>query len=346
MLKLSATRKRLFGFIIFGWVLLLISDRIGELRQYQGAFVAMYTLAIASIILLTGYSGQLSLGHSALMAVGAYAGALSVNNFKLHPVIALVMAALVAGIFGLFLGYAAARLSGPYLAGTTLALAVSLPTIANQFPVLGGEQGLAFDIGIAPTRLGEDFSQYQWFFWISCLSALIMIWFLVNLLNSRYGREFRALRDNPTAAQLAGINIGRQKALAFSLSAGIAGLAGTASAATSRCSVVDGDRPVCKCTYICSHKISHGQCPLAVGRCWCSRWHKACPGSNCLYVPDRSITCTCFSSKCACTWCRGAADRCSSDRTEGCIGKVISSIAAGTSIQSAYQVQDGIIWSP
>ncbi|MTA97079.1 MAG: branched-chain amino acid ABC transporter permease, partial [Actinobacteria bacterium] len=218
MLKLSAPRKRLFGFILLGWALLLISDRIGELRQYQGAFVAMYTLAIASIILLTGYSGQLSLGHSALMAVGAYAGALSVNNFKLHPVIALIMAALVAGIFGLLLGYAAARLSGPYLAGTTLALAVSLPTIANQFPVLGGEQGLAFDIGTAPTRLGEDFSQYQWFFWISCLSALIMIWFLVNLLNSRYGREFRALRDNPTAAQLAGINIGRQKALAFSLS--------------------------------------------------------------------------------------------------------------------------------
>ena len=226
MLKISATKKRLFGFIILGWVLLLISDRIGELRQYQGAFVAMYTLAIASIILLTGYSGQLSLGHGALMAVGAYAGALSVNNFKLHPVIALVMAALVAGIFGLFLGYAAARLSGPYLAGTTLALAVSLPTIANQFPVLGGEQGLAFDIGVAPARLGEDFSQYQWFFWISCLSALIMIWFLANLLNSRYGREFRALRDNPTAAQLAGINIGRQKAMAFSLSAGIAGLAG------------------------------------------------------------------------------------------------------------------------
>ena len=88
MSKISATKKRLFGFIIFGWVLLLISDRIGELRQYQGAFVAMYTLAIASIILLTGYSGQLSLGHGALMAVGAYAGALSVNNFKLHPVIA------------------------------------------------------------------------------------------------------------------------------------------------------------------------------------------------------------------------------------------------------------------
>jgi len=226
MLKFDTSRKRFLGFLILGWILLILSDRIGELRQYQGAFVAMYALAIASIILLTGYSGQLSLGHSALMAVGAYAGALSINNLKLHPAIALVIAALVAGLFGLLLGYAAARLSGPYLAGTTLALAVSLPTIANQFPILGGEQGLIFDIGIPPARLGEDFSLYQWFFWISSLSALIMIWLLVNLISTRYGREFRALRDNPIAAQLCGINIGRKKAVAFSLSAGIAGLAG------------------------------------------------------------------------------------------------------------------------
>jgi len=226
MHKISANRKRLFTFILLGWALLLIGDRIGELRQYQGAFVAMYALAIASIILLTGYSGQLSLGHSALMAVGAYAGALSINNLKFHPVIALIIAALVAGIFGLILGIAAARLSGPYLAGTTLALAVSLPTIANQFTILGGEQGILFDIGTPPARFGEDFSQYKWFFWISSLAALIMIWLLSNLVHSKYGRVFRALRDNQTAAQLSGINVGRQKAVAFAISSGVAGLAG------------------------------------------------------------------------------------------------------------------------
>ena len=226
MHKISANRKRLLTFILLGWALLLIGDRIGELRQYQGAFVAMYALAIASIILLTGYSGQLSLGHSALMAVGAYAGALSINNLKFHPVIALIIAALVAGIFGLILGIAAARLSGPYLAGTTLALAISLPTIANQFTILGGEQGILFDIGAPPARFGEEFSQYKWFFWISSLAALIMIWMISNLMHSKFGRVFRALRDNQTAAQLSGINIGRQKAVAFGLSAGVAGLAG------------------------------------------------------------------------------------------------------------------------
>ena len=226
MHNFSATKKRLLLFILFGWLLLLVGDRVGELRQYQGSFVAMYTLAIASIILLTGYSGQLSLGHSALMAVGAYAGALSTNNAHLHPVIALIIATFVAGLFGLILGFGVARLSGPYLAGTTLALAVSLPSLANQFPILGGEQGVAFDVGAPPARFGEEFSQYKWFFWISSLAALIMIWLIANLLSSKYGRSFRAMRDNQVAAQLTGINTGRLKVTAFTISAGMAGLAG------------------------------------------------------------------------------------------------------------------------
>jgi branched-chain amino acid transport system permease protein len=226
MIKLSPTKKRTLFFVLLGWALLLSGDRIGELLQYQGSFVAMYALAIASIILLTGYSGQLSLGHSALMAVGAYAGALSINNLHLHPAIALIIATFVAGVFGLLLGFGVARLSGPYLAGTTLALAVSLPTLANQFPILGGEQGVVFDVGAPPARFGEDFSMYKWFFWISTLAVLIMLWLISNVVSSRYGRTFRAIRDNETAAALSGLNTGRLKVLAFAISSGMAGLAG------------------------------------------------------------------------------------------------------------------------
>ena len=226
MLKLSVGKKRLALFVLAGWVLLMASNQVDELRLYQGAFVATYALGITSIILLTGYSGQLSLGHSALMAVGAYAGALTTNNLHWHPALALVMAALIAGLFGLLLGLAVARLSGPYLAGTTLALAVSLPTLANQFPILGGEQGLIFDVGVAPARFGEEFSQYKWFFWIAALATLIMIWTIANIASTRYGRTFRALRDNPIAAELAGVNVGLHKVIAFTVSAGVAGLAG------------------------------------------------------------------------------------------------------------------------
>jgi branched-chain amino acid transport system permease protein len=226
MKKITIGQKRLALFVLAGWVLLIVSNQVDELRLYQGAFVATYALGITSIILLTGYSGQLSLGHSALMAVGAYAGALTTNNLHWHPAIALVMAALIAGLFGLLLGLTVARLSGPYLAGTTLALAVSLPTLANQFPILGGEQGLTFDVGVAPARFGEEFSQYKWFFWIAALATLIMIWTIANIASTRYGRTFRALRDNPIAAELSGINVGQQKVIAFTVSAGVAGLAG------------------------------------------------------------------------------------------------------------------------
>ena len=221
-----ATKKRLLLFILAGWALLIISNQVEDLTLSHGAYIATFAVGIASIILLTGYSGQLSLGHSALMAVGAYAGALTINNLKWHPVIALFMAALIAGIFGLILGIAVARLSGPYLAGTTLALAVSLPSLANQFPILGGTQGLGFDVGFAPARFGEEFSQDKWFFWIAALAALIMIWFVANIAASRYGRTFRAMRDNPTAAQLSGINVAREKVIAFAISAAVAGLAG------------------------------------------------------------------------------------------------------------------------
>jgi branched-chain amino acid transport system permease protein len=226
MLKLSSGKKRLLLFALAGWILLMASNQVDELKLYQGAFVATYALGITSIILLTGYSGQLSLGHSALMAVGAYAGALTTNNLNWHPAVALVMAALIAGLFGLILGAAVARFSGPYLAGTTLALAVSLPSLANQFPVLGGEQGLIFDVGVAPARFGEEFSQYQWFFWIAALAALIMSWTIANIASSRFGRTFRAMRDNPIAAELSGVNVAQQKVIAFTISAGVAGLSG------------------------------------------------------------------------------------------------------------------------
>jgi branched-chain amino acid transport system permease protein len=224
--SIDSPRKRLFLFILGGWLLLLLSNQVDEFSLYQGAFVATYAVGIASIILLTGYSGQLSLGHGALMAVGAYAGALTINSLQWHPVVALIVATLIAGLFGLLLGAAVARFSGPYLAGTTLALAISLPSLANQFPILGGQQGLLFDVGATPARFGEDFSPYKWFFWICALAALIIIWFVANIAASRFGRTFRAMRDNPIAAQLCGVNVARQKVIAFAISSGVAGLSG------------------------------------------------------------------------------------------------------------------------
>ena len=219
-------------FIFFGFILFLISNRLDELRVYQGATVAVYAIGIASLILLIGYSGQVSLGHGAFLAIGGFAAALARIHFEAPIWLTFVVAVLAAAIGGALLGLAAARLSGPYLAGTTLALAIGLPSIANQFSIFGGEQGLSFDIGLPPASLGEDFTQYKWYFWISWTVALITLYWLRNILNSRYGRGWRAVRSNDVAAELAGIHVGRNKVLAFTISAGLAGLAGALLAMT------------------------------------------------------------------------------------------------------------------
>lgn len=225
MLKKRVHKQSLI-FIILGLFFLLLSNLVDELRVYQGAQIATYIVAISSLILLTGYSGQVSLGQGAFLAIGGYAAAIAKNNFNLPFPLAFIFAIVTAAIAGSILGTAASRLAGPYLAGTTLALAVGIPSIANQFSILGGEQGLLFDVGMPPQSLGESFTQYKWFFWISLLVTLIAMWFMSNLLHSRYGRTFRAIRSNKIAAELSGVNSAKLQVLAFTISAGFAGLAG------------------------------------------------------------------------------------------------------------------------
>ena len=234
MHKRQITNKhRFIGFALIALAVYILSNTVDEWRSFQGATVAVYVVAIASIILLTGYSGQISLGHGALLAVGAYSAAIAQINFKLPLLLCFIIAVIATSLFGALLGAAAARLSGPYLAGTTLALAVGLPSIANQFSILGGEQGISFDVGWPPMSFGAEFTQYKWFFWIATLAALISMWWVQNILRSRYGRTWRAVKTNEVAAELSGINIGRSKVLAFTVSSGIAGLAGALLAMTT-----------------------------------------------------------------------------------------------------------------
>jgi len=221
-----------FAFIALGLILVFVSGKFDDLVVYQGATVMMFVIAISSITLLTGYSGQVSLGHGAFLGVGGYAAAVTRNNYNLPIIVCIVIGVLAAAIAGALIGLSAARLSGPYLAGSTLALAVGLPSIVNRFDSLGGEQGLFFDVGAPPAFLGEGFSPYRWFFYAATLAMLVSLWGLRNVLNSRYGRTWRAVRGNDVAAQLSGVNIARSKILAFTLSAGLAGLAGVILAMT------------------------------------------------------------------------------------------------------------------
>lgn len=205
--------------------LTLVTDPFTNLRI---ASIGYYLIAIAGLALLTGFNGQVSLGHGAFMFIGAYTVALLVLHVPSLPFWLDLLLAMAAGaLAGLLAGAAAARLHGPYLAGATLALAVGLPAVTQRYPdVLGGSNGLSFSVHSRPVGLAGVVPNERWQAWVVWAAVLLAMVVLVNLVRGRLGRSLRAVRDNEVAASLAGIHVGRTKILAFIVSSACAGLAG------------------------------------------------------------------------------------------------------------------------
>ncbi len=214
--------------------LLAVSYGLEPFRNFQLATVAAYLCATAGLTVLTGLNGQLSLGHGALMAVGAYTVALSQDAFADRGVtsgavlvVSLLAAVVVTVAVGAVVGAAAARLRGPYLAGVTLAVAVVAPALTVTFDgVFNGEQGLPVPVAPPPAALGGYFPYERWQLWVAGAATLLCLVLLGNLVRSRYGRTFRAVRDDEVAARLAGIHVARTQVIAFVVSAAGAGLGG------------------------------------------------------------------------------------------------------------------------
>ncbi len=216
-------------FVALAVVVIAVSYLLDTFTDYNIAGVAIFAIAAAGLTVLTGINGQLSLGHGALMAVGAYTTALLLKGNPDFPFILTLLAAIVTtALAGAVIGVAAARLRGPYLAGATLALAVGLPPLAIHFgSTLGGNQGLDVAPPSAPAALGGDFPQERWLAWIAIVAAALTLFLLANLVRGAAGRTLRAVHDNETAARLAGIDVARVQVLAFVISAACAGLAGS-----------------------------------------------------------------------------------------------------------------------
>lgn len=226
-LRQSTLLRSLAVVVIGGLLLFALSESIGAYRNTQLAQGAYLFCVLAGLTVLAGLSGKISLGHGALMAIGAYTVALLVGNEHWPLAGALAAAAAVALIAGIPIGAAASRLEGPYLAAMTLALAVGLPALADKFPAtLGGENGLTINPPIPPSWLGANFSLEEWEAWICCLGALIVLFVLYNLVHSGLGRSQRAVRDDRIAASLCGMRVGRTQTFAFMISAACAGLGG------------------------------------------------------------------------------------------------------------------------
>jgi branched-chain amino acid transport system permease protein len=226
---------RTYGVAAAGAALLVaLTYVLDPFRDYQLATAAAYLCAAAGLTVLTGLNGQLSLGHGALMALGAYTVALAQNKFSEHNVgahwtlaVSVLAGVAVATVAGAVIGVAAARLHGPYLAGLTLVVAVAVPSIATVFGgVFHGDQGLSVYLLPAPAALGADFPFERWQAWLALAAAVLTMLLLANLLRSRFGRTLRAVRDDEVAARLAGIPVARTRVLAFVVSAACAGLGG------------------------------------------------------------------------------------------------------------------------
>jgi branched-chain amino acid transport system permease protein len=220
--------RHLFLALVFGLLLYLLSIAVDPFNDLRLASAAYYFAALAGLTVLTGLNGQISLGHGALMAVGAYATALLLSRAGWALLPTMVAATAITAVVGSAVGAAASRLRGPYLAGATLALAVGLPGLADRYPqALGGENGVDVAPPTPPQSLGATFPLERWEAWIACTAALVVFVVLANLMRSRVGRSFRAVRDDEVAAQLAGVNVARIQVLAFVVSAACAGLAGS-----------------------------------------------------------------------------------------------------------------------
>jgi branched-chain amino acid transport system permease protein len=239
----TALQHLLLMLLAFVGIVLLV-ESVSGFRVTQLAQMAYYVPAVAGLTVLTGINGQISLGHGALMAVGAYTTAVLLEDEGGLPyLVVLVIALLVTAVVGVAVGAAASRLHGPYLAGATLALAVGLPGIAQYFEDdLGGEQGLRVNPPDPPGWVedafffvtGNDLTGTKYLAYLGWAVALVVLMLLSNLLKSRVGRMWRAVRDDEIAAQLSGINLGRARVLAFVVSAACAGVGGSLLAIVTR----------------------------------------------------------------------------------------------------------------
>ncbi len=220
----------LAGLVALAALIAVVPRLIGDFTAYEFAIVGMYFIALLGLAILTGYSGQISLGHGAFMAIGGYTTAiLSVDGIYGHQIRDLwtiPLAGLVAGLAGLLVGIPALRLSGLYLALITFGIAVSFPQLPKKFDhFFGGTTGKVLNLVKPP--FGLDTTANDWLYYLTWGIAFVLLVVAWLLLRGKPGRALQAIRDSEIAAASSGVNLATYKTLAFGISAFYAGVAGS-----------------------------------------------------------------------------------------------------------------------
>jgi branched-chain amino acid transport system permease protein len=244
---------RALGLALFVAVVFYVPFRISDFRASEFALIGVYFIAILGLNILTGYTGAISLGHGAFMAIGAYTTAILVADHGMKDIWTIPIAGLVAAAAGFAFGLPALRLSGPYLALATFGIAVATPIVIKKFDgFTGGSGGINLFEAEGITGLpefivtlpgGHQLSFNDWLYYLTWTIALVLFVVAWGIHHSRLGRSLRAIRDNELAAAASGVWLASHKTLAFTLSAFYAGVAG-ALLAISAFSVQPGAFPV------------------------------------------------------------------------------------------------------
>jgi branched-chain amino acid transport system permease protein len=216
--------------------LLVLPFLVKNYRVFQFNLVLVYAIAILGLNILTGFNGQISLGHGAFYAFGAYTAAMLMDRVGMPYWATLPIAFALCFGFGFVVGFPALRLAGHYLALATFALALAVPQLLKYKKIeayTGGVQGIVLSKPEPPfsfSLFGQPLSADRWLYFFTLLVAALMFLLAWNLLRGRVGRALVAVRDHPIAATAMGINLPMFKSLTFGVSAGVTGLAGALGA--------------------------------------------------------------------------------------------------------------------
>ena len=222
------------GTILFWSVVLLVAlfvapQFLSNYHLYLCNLVLVHVIVAVGLNILVGSTGQIALGHAGFFAIGAYGTVLLMTELSIPFFGAIIIAAFIAAFFGFILGLPALRLEGPYLAIATLAFGLAIMHIIGHTQLFGGRQGLmapVFDIGIPQLGLSLELWTEKSKYYLILGFTIVMTLFAINILKSRPGRAFVAIRDSDIAAEVIGINLTMYKTLAFAVSAFYAGIAG------------------------------------------------------------------------------------------------------------------------
>jgi branched-chain amino acid transport system permease protein len=207
---------------------LILPNVVDNYVIYIAARLFVYILVALGLNLLTGYAGQVSLGHAAFFAIGAYTAAVLAESLDWPFVICVPVSAFFTGIVGYLLGLPCLRLSGLYLAMATLGFTLIVQELLLQLAVIThGSEGMSVPMA---SMLGFSFDSDYRKYYLLLGVTFVMLMLTRNLVRGRTGRAFLAIRENERAAEAMGVNLARYKTIAFAISALYTGLAGALSA--------------------------------------------------------------------------------------------------------------------